>query len=114
MGDYCNVTTTCNLGTGNITFTGTGTTTFNATPTSKAGSKFKSYSDFSTEGIAGIKTKTISRSEVYAITITKTNSKNRFKTNSGINAKAKFLFGINAKPKDKAKSGLRSTTNART
>ena len=35
MGDYCNVTTTCNLGTGNITFTGTGTTTFNATINTK-------------------------------------------------------------------------------
>ena len=31
LSDYCNVTTTCNLGTGNISFYGTGYTMFNST-----------------------------------------------------------------------------------
>ena len=35
MADYCNITSTCNLGTGNITFIGTGTTIFNATINTK-------------------------------------------------------------------------------
>ena len=35
MADGCVISTTCNLGTGNITFTGTGTTVFSASISSR-------------------------------------------------------------------------------
>jgi hypothetical protein len=37
MGDYCNITANCNLGTGNLTFTGTGWMNTNSTINTKSG-----------------------------------------------------------------------------